>query len=107
MGKKFDSPLMQFITPQPNAAPVEKPTPETKEEHRAKTARNNARYKAPAPAPFRAIKDYGEPRTRRVQLLLRPSLHAAALELATAKQQSINNFIEEALLAYVENGGER
>lgn len=109
MGKNFDSPLMQFITPKQNTtpapAPVEKPTQEEKKERQKKTAAINATYKAPAPAPFRAIKDHSEPRSRRVQLLLRPSLHAAALELATAKQQSINNFIEEALLAYVENGG--
>lgn len=110
MAKNFNSPLMQFITPTqnttPTPAPVDNPAPqEEKTERQKKTAAINATYKAPAPAPFRAIKDHSEPRSRRVQLLLRPSLHAAALEMATAKKQSINNFIEEALLAYIENGG--
>lgn len=49
-----------------------------------------------------AVDPYQGPRSRRVQLLMRPGLFAALKHIAARKKKSINNLIEENLLEFVE-----
>ena len=49
-----------------------------------------------------AVDPYDEPRNRRVQLLMRPSLYTGLKYIATRRKQSINNLVENILSEYVE-----
>lgn len=49
-----------------------------------------------------AVNPYEGPRTRRVQLLMRPGLYTGLKHIATRKKQSINNLIECILIEYVD-----
>lgn len=64
----------------------------------------NAKYKATPPAKYREKPDYKNPRTRRVQVLLRPDVFNRAKEFCEANQISFNRFVEVATLALLDGG---
>ncbi|MDD2956491.1 MAG: hypothetical protein PHD67_09295 [Oscillospiraceae bacterium] len=120
MGKFKDSPLTRFITP---TAPAEQPAPRptiaetqpppqmhrkprkiapAETEERARRAAANARYYSDpvTPPDFRAAEDHADPRSRRVQLLMKPGLHSELKAIAHATGQSLNHLIETVLLQY-------
>ena len=118
MGKSLkNSPLMQFVsTPQPDtgkaatpppAAPEAPKTPaaeERKQEReRKRTARENAKYKAAPllPPDYRASAE-GEARSRRVQLLMRPTLYNDLAGIAHRQHTSVNHLLEQVLTEYAE-----
>lgn len=93
-----ESPLMSFITPD-----------ETKQE----TAKEEAKREAAAPAAqapkqrthmaseYKATADFYEPRSRRVQLLMRPSIYSGIQRIAKRNHQSTNNLIETVLADFI------
>lgn len=106
MGKFKNSPLTQFITstPEPPTPPTHEKgrvTPQEKEA-RQKRARANAKLMSAPPALYRAKDDRDTPRTRRVQLLFRPTLYDEITAIARTRKQSVNNCIEDILTAYLE-----
>lgn len=107
MAKFKNSPLTQFITepPKPTAPEVAKKTTARKrtDADRARIAAENAQYKANPQWNTRAAMDSSEPRSRRVQLLMKPSIYNALLDIASTNAQSVNNLIETALQQFIED----
>ena len=79
MRAKASNPTMQFIS-----APEENPQPEINEPVAAPPAR-------------RAIPQYEETKSRRLQLLLTPSLYEAIKERASEERMSVNELINSVL----------
>lgn len=123
MGKFKDSPLTQFLshseprigkktttpanTPgSSQAAPKthRKPRKRADAEERRRRATENARYYSTpiTPFDFRADVDRAAPRTRRVQLLMKPGLHSELKAIAYTTGQSLNHLIESVLLQYID-----
>lgn len=101
------SPLAQFVTePTTPADPRKTNRRKRTEQDRARIAAENAQYKAVASWNARAAIDNTEPRTRRVQLMMKPSIHERARNAATAQGQSLNNLIEELLVKFLEDSAE-
>lgn len=104
-------PLELTDKPAPTPATPKKPHPAAKapetakaeERERKRTARENAKYKAaPLLPPDYRAKTEGEPRSRRVQLLMRQSLHDALSAIAHRQHTSINHLLEQVLTEYAE-----
>ena len=97
---KINGALAQFVTTQqqPQAAA---PTTNDKMAERKKRAAANAKYISPAPQ-YRAAINYAQPRTRRVQLIVRPDLFDQITAAAHAQGQSLNNLIETIIIEYLE-----
>ena len=77
----------------------------TTPEERAQIAARNARFRSAPPTPpeYFAKKDTEETRSRRVQLLIKPSIYKEIREIAYRKRQSVNNLIEEIFSGFLEN----
>lgn len=97
-----NSPLAQFVT-EPATAEKQAPHRRRSDADRARIAAENAQYKDAPKWNTRAAMDNAEPRSRRVQLLMKPSIYAALLEIASANRQSINNLIETAAQQIIED----
>lgn len=93
---RLTKPVDQFL--KPAAAPAENPP--------------KPAYKYPAPPPFsmpepRTEADHWEPRTRRVHLIMKPSVYSGINHMAKKNRQSFNHFVEtlfEAVLAEAKRG---
>lgn len=72
---------------------------------RARIAKANARLIGESTTRFRQKPDYENPRSRRVQLLLRQDLHAAAREHGQAAGMSFNTLVDVALREYLKRRG--
>lgn len=72
---------------------------------RARIAKANARLIGESTTRFRQPPDYDNPRSRRVQLLLRQDLHAAAREHGQAAGMSFNTLVDAALREYLKKRG--
>lgn len=111
MQQKAVNPTMQFIS-QPYQAPdhapeADAPEPTIRESKPRKAASTSRRSKsAPRPQARRALTQYGEEaKTRRLQLLLTPSLYEAVKERAAQERRSVNDFINATLLeAIIQEG---
>lgn len=75
---------------------------EAEKAKRQAIAAANAKYKGTPPAKYREKPDYANPRTRRVQLMLRPDVFNRAKEFCEANQISFNRFVEVATLAFLD-----
>jgi hypothetical protein len=84
-----ESPLMKFLPADAQAKP------ETAKPAAAKPqiTRQVTEYKAAA--------DFYEPRSRRVQLLMRPSIYTGIQYIAQRRKQSANNLIETVLAEFI------
>ncbi|MBR4428687.1 MAG: hypothetical protein IKS78_04955 [Clostridia bacterium] len=78
-------------------------------EERARIAAHNARFKSAPPTPpeYFAKPDTEETRSRRVQLLVKPSIYKRIRGIAHWQKQSVNNLFEEILTEYIESRDER
>lgn len=94
MAKKSfkDSPAMSFIS-QDTIDRVEGKKPSTKA---------SKKDSAKTPAGYKANPEYIELKSRRVQILVQPSVHDAVKEKAQAEGISVNEAINQALKEYVE-----
>ena len=81
----------------------------TTPEERAQIAARNARFRSAPPTPpeYFAKKDTEETRSRRVQLLVKPSIYKRIRGIAHWQKQSVNNLFEEILTEYIESRDER
>lgn len=81
----------------------------TPAEERARIAERNARFRSAPPTPpeYFAKKDTEESRSRRVQLLIKPSIYNEIRGIAHWKRQSFNNLIEEILADYLKTHDHR
>lgn len=97
-----NSPLAQFVS---EPATAEKQTPHRRrsDADRARIAAENAQYKDAPKWKTRAPMDNAEPRSRRVQLLMKPSIYEALQEIASVNAKSINNLMEEAARLLIED----
>ena len=77
---------------------------EAQKAKRQAIAAANARYKGASTTKYRAKPDFTNPRTRRVQLMLRPAVYDRAKEYCEANAVSFNTFIELATLAFLDGG---
>ena len=82
------------ITQAVPAANTPPPKPEKTEEKQTRTARTALRYTADI--------DRFEPRTKRFQALMKPSVYENIRRIAERKRQSINNYIESVLEAEID-----
>lgn len=128
MAKKSfrNSPAMQFITSEPVEEkrkepavkpPVVKAQPEVKKPKpsSAPTAKKPASASSSKagegsafaisgqPVPMKPNPAYVETRSKRVQLLMQPSLHKGLLEVAQKKDVSFNEAVHEILSEYLKN----
>ena len=88
--------LDRMNIPLNNILQTESPLPEPEQaEAKNQEPRAGSKYVA-------AVDPYNEPRSRRVQLLMRPSLYSGLKYLSTKRKQSINNLIEGILLDYID-----
>jgi len=95
MQEKAKAPeAMRYITPPP-VEPEPEPQPERKPKKRA-SASTSAPRKAATPA-RRAIPEYEETKSRRLQLLLTPSLYEAVKERAAEERMSVNELVNTIL----------
>ena len=69
-------------------------TAEEVKQRRARATRN-AKYKNAPVAMYRAKQDHENPRTRHVQMLMRPQMFAELLAIAHSRGQSFTGLIEE------------
>ena len=78
-------------------------------EERARRAEQNARFRSAPPTPpeYFAKPDTEEPRSRRVQLLIKPSIYKEIRGIAHWKRQSVNNLMEEILADYLKTHDHR
>ena len=92
-----ESPLMKFLPAdaqeQPEAQTAKPAAPAEKEKPQQITRL--------APE-YKAVADHYEPRSRRVQLLMRPSIYAGIQYIAKRRKQSANNLIETVLADFIE-----
>jgi hypothetical protein len=91
------NPTLQFITPPEDQ---EEPITESKPKRASASSSSKSRRKAaPTPPPaHRAQTQYGEEaKSRRLQLLLTPSLYEAVKARAAEERRSVNDFINAAL----------
>ena len=90
MGKSFkiNNPAMQYISG-------------GEEVERSQSASTVARETEPAPAP-QPVK---ESKSRRLQLLIRPSVYQAILSAAQARGESFNNMMDIILQDYIDREG--
>lgn len=98
MQEKAKAPeAMRYIsTPPPvDPEPEPRPQPERKPKKRA-SASTSAPRKAATPA-RRAIPEYEETKSRRLQLLLTPSLYEAVKERAAEERMSVNELVNTIL----------
>lgn len=102
----------QTGTPGADQAEAEKTT--RKDHYRtpkknARIAEHNARFKSAPQTPpeYFAKPNKEEPRSRRVQLLVRPSVYTSIREIAHWRLQSVNNLIEEILSDYLKTHDHR
>ena len=81
----------------------------TPAEERARIAEQNARFRSAPPTPpeYFAKPDTEETRSRRVQLLIKPSIYKEIRGIAHWKRQSFNNLIEEILADYLKTHDHR
>lgn len=77
---------------------------EAEKAKRQAIAAANARYRGTPPAKYREKPDYKNPRTRRVQLMLRPDVFNRAKEYCEKNQISFGRFVEVATLAFLDGG---
>lgn len=98
MQEKAKAPeAMRYIsTPPPvDPEPEPRPQPERKPKKRASASTSSPR-KAATPA-RRAIPEYEETKSRRLQLLLTPSLYEAVKERAAEERMSVNELVNTIL----------
>lgn len=97
------APEMIYTTPTPPPRKPRRDNNLTPAADRAAIAQRNAKYKAAPPTPpeYRAAEDHEEPRSRRVQLLLKPSIFNGIKTVAHWKRQSVNHFLEDILTEYL------
>lgn len=95
MGKKTfkDNPAMQFITPPEEEADAQEETPEELQEEKPKAKRPKAAQKPPAG--YKLDPNMVETKTKRVQLVLQPSLYERAKEKAWREHLSVNEYIHQ------------
>lgn len=95
-------PIMQFITP-----PQDNEEPDTQAEQEPKQKKPRAKKAPTQKAPSKWSRDPSmerEKRTKRVQLVLPPSLFEAAKDLAEGEGISFNEFFIRSLESAVEKG---
>lgn len=99
-----ESAVMQFVTPAAEAqAQPETAKPAKRKQAKTEPAEEAAPQQITRQAPeFKASADRYEPRSRRVQLLMRPSIYAGIQYIAKRNRQSTNNLIETVLADYIE-----
>ena len=101
MGKKTfkDNPAMQFITPPEEEADAQEETPEELQEEKPKAKRPTAAPKAAGginpPEGYRMNPIFVETKSKRVQLVLQPSLYERAKEKAWREHLSVNEYIHQ------------
>lgn len=93
-------------------APAKKPRKDysrTTAQERARIAEHNARFRSAPPTPpeYFAKPDAEETRSRRVQLLIKPSIYKEIRGIAHWKRQSVNNLLEEILADYLKTHDHR
>ena len=101
MGKKTfmqGNPALQFITESTNQTKEEPKKPQEPIKEVAEAAPAN---QSEAPEGFKMNPLYREKKTRRVQLLMQPSLHAKVKEAAAEAGLSVNDYIHRALEDYL------
>ena len=95
------NPALQFITP-PTEAPAAPSKPPRAKRQPGKSSTNNTN-KAPrvkttdAPDGYKANPAFVETKSRRLQLLMQPSLHDRIKARAAAEGLSVNEYIHKAL----------
>lgn len=93
MGKNFtDSPAMQFISKESidKVDKPEKPKKQTSEKSTPKGGRK-------APEGYKPNPEFIETKSKRVQILMQPSLHSKAKEISEELGISLNDFISRAI----------
>jgi len=100
------APADQSAAPIPQEHSARKPRKDncrTTPEERAQIAERNARFRSAPPTPpeYFAKPDTEEARSRRVQLLVKPSIYKEIRGIAHWKRQSVNNLMEEILAEYL------
>lgn len=88
--ERMTNPVSKFI-PKSSTEDHAQPEPQTEPTE----SKQGNRYVA-------AADPFTEPRSRRVQLLMRPSLYSGLKYIATRRKQSINNLVENILAEYVD-----
>lgn len=98
MQQKAVNPTLQFISQAEE--PEASTKPQTVEESKPKASRGSSKRKAAPPPPpaHRAQTQYGEEaKSRRLQLLITPSLYEAVKARAAEERRSVNDYINAAL----------
>jgi len=85
------NPVAKFLPAENQAKPEAKPA--AANTPKPQITRQVTEYKAAA--------DYYEPRSRRVQLLMRPSIYTGIQHIAQKRKQSANNLIETVLAEFI------
>jgi len=93
--ERMNSPVTMFLPAEAQAKPeTAEAAPAATEAPRKQITRRAAEYKAKV--------DPYEPRTKRVQLLMRPRIYESIRSIAKHEKQSMNNLIETVLEKYIE-----
>lgn len=95
-----DNPALHFISPPAGPAKAPK-TPRPEREPAARPPRAAA-VETPPPPGLKPL--YVETKSRRVQLLMQPSLHEKLKTAAAGRGQSLNDLIHTALSDWAEKG---
>lgn len=96
------NPAMQFITP-PTEAPAPRKQPMAKRQPSKASASSTTKVKTTdAPDGYKANPAFVETKSRRLQLLMQPSLHDRIKARAAAEGLSVNEYIHKALEEAVE-----
>jgi len=106
MQQKAVNPTMQFISQaeEPEQAeplpftPIKGESPELRDKPKASRGSSKRKATPPPPPAHRAQPQYGEEaKSRRLQLLITPSLYEAVKARAAEERRSVNDFINAAL----------
>lgn len=100
-GKKFagkiENPAMAFISnPTPEPAPVQE-QPKKQSKPKAQDKPKTETLRATAPVGYKPNPEYVEKKTRRLQLLIQPSVYEAVKQKAMAQGKSVNDYIHTLL----------
>ena len=102
-----DSAALQFMPPTGNDAAPAKPTSKQPEKEYKHPEPEERVYPPPSSFQVQAEADHWEPRTRRVHLIMKPSVYSGINHMARKNRQSFNHFVEtllEAVLAEAKRG---
>lgn len=98
------NPALAFISAQEPEKRVEEQTRPLQQTEEAETSSPAHVKTTDAPDGFKANPLFVETKSRRMQLLVQPSLYEAIKTRATAKGQSVNEFIHAILEATIKGG---